>query len=296
MTKRLVGVVIGLAFVWLAWSASAGKVAAQKDDDEAVAPAVVSEENFWTVFNKWEALTADEDISPKNQAKADKILAQLVKGVYLVKFAPADDFDPQTPGEFLSAFYKTSTLKSDKNRVGGSGFFRTKRVNDKLTASFLTEQPDKMKQDIERNPQLVFISKEEVTPIKFVAHVKSKQESIRNESLVRSNIAAIAGSAERVCAPQISKLLKAIDADDYEGFVANGTSSFKAGITPQIFGSVTEDMIPRMEKGYQVQYLGSLKQRKLDISVWKITYKDGGDDTLAKLWMRNGKVAGFLLQ
>lgn len=145
--------------------------------------AAINEENFWKQYNEWEALTAGKGGMPKNPAKAGQIVTQLIKGVYLVKFGPADGFNPQTPGEFLEAFYKTSTLKSDKNRLGGSGFFRTKRENNKLMASFLTEQPDQMKQDIEKNPQLIFISTEEITPEKFIAHVKAGQESLRNTSV-----------------------------------------------------------------------------------------------------------------
>lgn len=120
---------------------------------------------------------------PRDEAKAGQILNQLIKGIYLVKFGPADGFNPQTPAEFLQAFHKTSSLKSGKERLGGSGFFRTKRDNNKLIASFLTEQPDQMKQDIEKNPQLVFISAEEITPDNLISHVKSRQESLRNEPM-----------------------------------------------------------------------------------------------------------------
>lgn len=296
MTKRLASMVVGLAWVCLVWSASAGTAANPKNGNENINPAAISEKNYWKTFNEWEALMEGKGGIPKDQAKADQILTRLIKGVYLVKFGTADGFNPQTPGEFLNAFYKTSTLKSDKNRLGGSGFFRTKRENDKLTASFLTEQPDKMKQDIERNPQLVFISMEEITPDNFIAHVKSRQESLRNETGSQSSSPIAGNPAEPACTPQLNKLLKAVEANDYERFVADGTSSFKTGITKQIFEGVSAQMIPRMKLGYKAQYLGSLKQRGQDVSVWKIIYKDGGDDTLAKMWLQDGKVAGFLLQ
>ncbi len=47
-------------------------------------------------------------------------------------------------------------------------------------ASFLTDQPDQMKKDIEKNPQLVFVSMEEITPEKFISYDKSVQESLQN--------------------------------------------------------------------------------------------------------------------
>jgi len=42
-----------------------------------------------------------------------------------------------------------------------------------------------MKQDIEKNPLLVFISSEEITPDKFISHVKSAQESLQNTPMAR---------------------------------------------------------------------------------------------------------------
>ena len=151
----------------------------QKSGNENIVPAT-NNWNYWQIFNEWEALMEGKNGMPKDEAKAGQFLTQLIKGVYLVKFNPTDGFNPQTPGELLQAFSKTSSLKSAKDRLGGSGFFRTKRENNKLMASFLTEQPDQMKQDIKKNPQLVFISMEEITPDKFVSHVKSAQESLRN--------------------------------------------------------------------------------------------------------------------
>jgi hypothetical protein len=94
----------------------------------------------------------------------------------------------------------------------------------------------------------------------------------------------------------LSTLLFAIKANEYASFVSDGTPAFKAGITKQMFEGVSAQMIPRMKTGYEVQYLGSLKQQGMDVFLWKITYKDGGNDTLAKLALQDGKIAGFLLQ
>ena len=150
---------------------------ALKSGNEELGAAATNNWSFWKKFNEWEALSEGKNGIPKNAAKAAQILNQLIKGVYLVKFGPADGFNPQTPAELLKVFSKTSSLKSGKDRLGGSGFFRTKRNDNKLIGSFLTEQPDQMRQDIEKNPQLVFISMEEITPDKFAAHVKAAQES-----------------------------------------------------------------------------------------------------------------------
>jgi hypothetical protein len=51
-----------------------------------------------------------------------------------------------------------------------------------------------------------------------------------------------------------------------------------------------------MKKGYETTYMGALSQQNCQVYLWKLIYKDGGDDTLAKLAVQDGKVAGFWLQ
>jgi hypothetical protein len=94
----------------------------------------------------------------------------------------------------------------------------------------------------------------------------------------------------------LDKLLKATEANDYDNFVADGTDVFKAGMTKQKLDSVSALLSPRMKKGYQCSYLGELSQQGCRVLVWKLVFKDGGDDTLVKLVLKDGKVAGFWLQ
>jgi len=96
--------------------------------------------------------------------------------------------------------------------------------------------------------------------------------------------------------PVLDKLLKAVEANDYDSFVADGTAEVKAGLTKQMLEGVSVQMAPRMKQGYHAEFLGVLKQQGCQVYLWKLTYKDGGDDTLARLALKNGKVAGFLLQ
>ena len=94
----------------------------------------------------------------------------------------------------------------------------------------------------------------------------------------------------------LGQLLTAAEDVDYEAFVQNGTPAFKTGITKQMFEGVSAPVSPRMKKGYETHYLGKLKQGGFQVHLWKLTYKDNGDDTLAKLVLQKGKVAGFWLQ
>ncbi len=94
----------------------------------------------------------------------------------------------------------------------------------------------------------------------------------------------------------LDKLLKATEANDYDSFVSDGTDAFKAALTKQMVEGVSRQLSPRMKKGYQCSYLGELSQQGCRVLLWKLTFKDGGDDTLAKLVLKDGKVAGFWLQ
>jgi len=171
-----------------------------KSGNENVDATATNNWNYFQKFNEWEALMEGKNGMPKDEAKARQILTQLIKGVYSVKFSAADGFNPQTPGGYLQTFRRSSSLQSGKDRLGGSGFFRTKRENNKLMASFLTEQPTQMKQDIEKNPQLVFISMEEITPDKFISHVKSAQDALGGH-LLHSPGRQLAGLQDLRCRP-----------------------------------------------------------------------------------------------
>jgi len=104
-----------------------------------------------------------------------------------------------------------------------------------------------------------------------------------------------AASEEKLARLYLDKLLKAVEEDDYEGFLGNLTKSFQASLTEKAFASGTGQLMPRMKKGYDVTVLGKLKERGFTVHLWKIAYKDGGDDTLARLIVEDEKVSGFLL-
>jgi hypothetical protein len=50
-----------------------------------------------------------------------------------------------------------------------------------------------------------------------------------------------------------------------------------------------------LKAGYQVIFLGSLKQDQSRVTLWKISYNDGGNDDLLRLAVRDGKISGALL-
>ena len=135
--------------------------------------------NRWAQFNLWDAYNSGTHEVDQNPAKADKWLGQFVKGVYVVRFEPANGFNPRNAGDYLKDISKRAPqVRSDNQRLGMAGFFRTKKEGDKLVASFLTNEPDKLQAHIENNPDLKFISVEAMTPQSFIDYERSIQESL----------------------------------------------------------------------------------------------------------------------
>ena len=106
------------------------------------------------------------------------------------------------------------------------------------------------------------------------------------------NAATDGPSTERT----LDTLLTAIATNNYDILVANAAPALKTRITRETFTQVTTQLSPRLKKGYKPQYLGSLKQQRVEVFLWKITFQDGGDDMLARLVIQENKVAGFWFQ
>ncbi|OVZ56110.1 hypothetical protein CDO44_21785 [Pigmentiphaga sp. NML080357] len=90
-------------------------------------------------------------------------------------------------------------------------------------------------------------------------------------------------------------LLGAIESNDYQQFVAAGSNDF-AKLDRAQFDAVATQLGPRLKAGYQVQRLGDYRQQAYEFSLWKITFKDGGDDLVGTLNLQDGKVGGFVLR
>ena len=110
--------------------------------------------------------------------------------------------------------------------------------------------------------------------------------------------ATLPGQAQAPALPEtmMTKLMKAVEENDYAAFVEDGIPEFKAGVTPQILEGVSLQIADRMKEGYTCTYLAELKQREFKVYLWKVTFTDGGDDALVKLVVRDDLVAGFWIQ
>ena len=93
-------------------------------------------------------------------------------------------------------------------------------------------------------------------------------------------------------ATQAAKLIAALENGDYAAFIADGDATFSAFKKEQ-FESVAAQLSARLKQGYDISPLGELKKRGQEVTLWRITFKGGGDDLLATLSMSERKVTGF---
>lgn len=90
-------------------------------------------------------------------------------------------------------------------------------------------------------------------------------------------------------------LMAATVANNYDGFVAECDAVMKAALTKPMLEGVSKQIAPRAKQGYDAQYLGELNQHGYEVHLWRLRFKDGGDDVLATLSAKDGKAGGFYL-
>lgn len=107
---------------------------------------------------------------------------------------------------------------------------------------------------------------------------------------------ATAAEAPETGRPIAERLLKAIEANDHESFVTDAGESFRANLTKEALQAANTQVGPRLKPGYDLGWFGELRQQGCQVLLWKVTFKDGGDDALVRLVLKDGKVMGFWLQ
>ena len=89
------------------------------------------------------------------------------------------------------------------------------------------------------------------------------------------------------------QLLDAQAAKNYDAFVAHGTLELKAALTKTQFEASSDLMNARMKGGCDIRLLGVLNQKGLQVYLYRLRFKDGGDDMLGTMALKSGQVAGI---
>ena len=99
--------------------------------------------------------------------------------------------------------------------------------------------------------------------------------------------------------PQIETTMKnmlaAVQARSLPDFVAAGDASLRAGMTQRMLDSMSAQLAPRLNQGYTATFLSTLNQEGYTVYLWKLAFKDGKDDLLVTMAVKDGKVGGLLL-
>jgi hypothetical protein len=123
------------------------------------------------------------------------------------------------------------------------------------------------------------------------------------ERTVRFDLHALAPSApEPESSPGIgeadasslfAELLRAIQTNAYDDFVAKGAASFKAAVGTGLFHTISADLGARLATGYQTTSLGGLRRGKAMWWLFRLEFADGGDDSLLSMATDAWQLVGF---
>lgn len=91
------------------------------------------------------------------------------------------------------------------------------------------------------------------------------------------------------------ELLDAVQGNDYDGFVAKGSPSFRAALGRERLDAASAQLSGRLSQGRRVSLLGTLHRRWMVEWLYRIEFSDDGDDALVTLAMDGWQVAGFLV-
>ncbi|HEY1769631.1 MAG TPA: hypothetical protein VGG02_05195 [Chthoniobacterales bacterium] len=84
--------------------------------------------------------------------------------------------------------------------------------------------------------------------------------------------------------------------NNYDAFMAESDGTLKGNLSKRMLERVSKELEPRARQGYDAQYLGELNRKGYQVHLWRLKFKDGGDDALATLSVKDGKAGNFLLQ
>jgi hypothetical protein len=101
-------------------------------------------------------------------------------------------------------------------------------------------------------------------------------------------------AADTAQADKIFKhLIAAQTAKDYDAFVADANDNLKAALTKTQFDAASNVMNQRTQGGYDLTFLGELNQRGYQVFLYRLRFKDGGDDMLGTMSLKDDKVGGI---
>jgi hypothetical protein len=125
----------------------------------------------------------------------------------------------------------------------------------------------------------------------FLALVPALALSLSAPRAARAEAAAPA-EAEKL----LLRLIEAVKAESYDAFLADADANMKKQLSRQQFEGLCGLYTKPLKQGYALSYFGQLRQRGMAVYVWKVAAPGAPDEALVRLWLKDGKVGGVVVQ
>jgi len=104
-------------------------------------------------------------------------------------------------------------------------------------------------------------------------------------------------AADNAQAEKVFKsLIAAQTAGDYDAFIADANDAVRAALTKTQFEAASKFLNKRTSGGYETTLLGELNQHGYQVFLFRLRFKDGGDDILGTLSLKDDKVGGIFFK
>jgi hypothetical protein len=94
----------------------------------------------------------------------------------------------------------------------------------------------------------------------------------------------------------LTRMFDAVQSKSYDKFIADGETWFKANFTTKMFDDLARQLGPRLQQGYSLTFLTALNRQEHVGYAWKLAIKGGKEDYIATLFIKDGRVSGFMVR
>ena len=104
-------------------------------------------------------------------------------------------------------------------------------------------------------------------------------------------------AADNARAEKVFKsLIAAQTAGDYDAFIADANDAVRAALTKTQFEAASNFLNKRTSGGFETTLLGELNHQGYQVFLFRLRFKDGGDDILGTLSLKDDKVGGIFFK
>jgi hypothetical protein len=115
-------------------------------------------------------------------------------------------------------------------------------------------------------------------------------------ALVCVGFAARADITEEPPEKAMRNVLESHKSKSYGDFLVDADDGIKAGITPQMFEGMSNQLAPRLKAGYKTVFVCKLRKQGRAVYLWKVEFTDGKDDVLLRIAIKDKKITTVLFQ